>query len=315
MSRLMEKVALFALASLCSATSIAAEPAAVKPVVSNILIKTDIASVGVEDVKLDAVRLPLQTRQILLAKPESVKRLASNLYIHRALAAQAETMGLDKRPDIALALKLARDKVLAEARMVNADGEEPDAASVDKQARHYYQLNQDKFTEPEQLRLSHILVGKDRADVKLRAEEVLRRAKAGEDFAALAKEYSDDPGSKTRGGDLGLVGPGRTVKPFERAAFQLKEIGELSGLVETQFGLHVIKLIERIPANVKSFDSVKEDLYHEVKRKLSMERRELVLQPLRETIVYDEAAVEAFSATYRDAPPVTIKPSAPNPEK
>jgi peptidyl-prolyl cis-trans isomerase C len=231
-----------------------------------------------------------------------VKRLASNLYIHRALAAQTESLGLDKRADIALALKLARDKILAEARLVHADGAEPDAASVDKQARHMYDTNPEKFTDPEQLKLSHILIGKDRADIKERSEEVLRRAKAGEDFALLAKEFSDDPGSKARGGDLDLVGLGRTVKPFERAAFQLKEPGELSGLVETQFGVHVIKLIERIPAKLKSFDTVKEDLYREVKRNLSLDRREVVLKPLKETIVFDEAAVEAFSATYRDAP-------------
>jgi parvulin-like peptidyl-prolyl isomerase len=79
--------------------------------------------------------------------------------------------------------------------------------------------------------------------IRRKAEEVLRRAKAGEDFAALARQYSEDTTSAD-GGDLGWFGRGTMVKPFEDAAFALKE-GEISGLVETQFGLHIIKVEER----------------------------------------------------------------------
>jgi len=79
---------------------------------------------------------------------------------------------------------------------------------------------------------------------KAKAEEVLAKLRAGGDFAALAKEHSGDPSNKDRGGDLGWFGRGMMVKPFEDAAFALKP-GELSGIVETQFGYHIIKLEER----------------------------------------------------------------------
>lgn len=273
------------------------------------LIKTELSTVTVRDVKADAVRLPLQTRQVLLAKPDSIKRLAGTLYIHRVLAKQAEDMGLDKRPDIELALRLARDKILADARLVVADGDEPDMNAVDKQAQILYKQNIDKFTEPSQRKLSHILISKDREDAKERAENILKRIKAGEDFATLAKEFSDDPGSGKRGGDLGVVPPGRTVKPFEFAAFSMKNVGDISGLVGTQFGLHIIKLDEIIPENIKPYETVKNELYVDVKRSVSTDRREVIVGPVRASIQYDDAALQAFASEYGAEQPV--KPAKP----
>ena len=132
----------------------------------------------------------------------------------------------------------------------------------DQEAKAFYDKNPDTFTLPEQVRASHILItvdpkasAADRKKAKAKAESLLKQLKAGADFAKLAKENSGCPSSK-QGGDLGYFSKGQMVKPFEDAAWGLKP-GELSGVVETQFGYHIIKLTERRGASKVPFDAVK----------------------------------------------------------
>src|SRR5262249_39976595 len=96
--------------------------------------------------------------------------------------------------------------------------------------------------------------------VKTEAEQALASLKSGGDFAALASQRSDDPGSKSQGGDLGFFGRGQMLPPFEEAAFALQEPGQLSDLVRTTYGFHIIRLEERAPAMTHSYDEVSEEL-------------------------------------------------------
>lgn len=137
----------------------------------------------------------------------------------------------------------------------------------EKSAREFYTKNPKEFEEPELLRASHVLVRvekgadeKTKAEARKEAEKVLADAKSGKDFAALAREHSDDPGSKDKGGDLGEFARDMMVPAFEEAAFALQKPGDLSGVVETVYGFHVIKLGEKKSAHSIPFDEVKEDL-------------------------------------------------------
>ena len=144
---------------------------------------------------------------------------------------------------------------------------------TDAELQAAYDKNKDRYNEPEKRHGRHILIpiGKDDAAARKQAEDVLAQAKAGKDFAALAKQYSQDPGSADKGGDLGWADRNQFVGPFADALFGMS-VGELRGPVKTQFGYHIIRLDEVQPGKTKSFDSVRSELEAELKRNAAADK-------------------------------------------
>lgn len=125
-----------------------------------------------------------------------------------------------------------------------------------------YNANIEQYSTPEQIRASHILLkteGKDDAAVKARAEELLKQARAGADFADLAKKNSEDEGSATNGGDLDYFRRGRMVPEFEQVAFSL-EPGQISDPTKTSFGYHIIKLVDKKPGTTRPLAEVRQQI-------------------------------------------------------
>ena len=148
------------------------------------------------------------------------------------------------------------------------------AKVTDRQIKRYYNRNQKDYWEVPKVRARHILFIIDektsKNDIhlkKIKAREILRRVRAGEDFAQLAREYSEDV-SAHLGGDIGTVGRGKMIKEFEKVVFRLKA-GEVSGIVRTPYGIHIIKCDEIIPGKMKAFHKVKE----EVRDRLFLEKQ------------------------------------------
>ena len=130
-----------------------------------------------------------------------------------------------------------------------------------------YEDNKQQYSTPEQVRASHILLkteGKDDATVKKQAEDLLAKVKKGADFSKLATEFSEDDASKVKGGDLDFFGKGQMVPEFDKAAFSMKP-GEISDLVKTQYGYHIIKLTEKKDATTKSLDEVRAQIEDQIK--------------------------------------------------
>jgi len=141
---------------------------------------------------------------------------------------------------------------------------------TNEQAKKFYDENGDQFERPEMVRASHILIstrdavsgqeasGEKKKEKRAQTEKILERARKGEDFAALAREFSEDPGSKDKGGEYTFP-RGQMVPEFEAAAFGLKT-NEISDIVTTQFGYHIIKLSEKMPAQKVEYAKTEKEL-------------------------------------------------------
>jgi peptidyl-prolyl cis-trans isomerase D len=139
----------------------------------------------------------------------------------------------------------------------------------DDQLKVHYQQNIQQYQVPNRVHAEHILlmtVGKTDAEVeeiKKKAEDILSQVKKGAKFEDLAKKYSEDPGTKDKGGDLGWLVQGQTVPEFEKVAFSLQK-GQISDLVKTQYGFHIIKVLDKETAHTKPFEEVKNQLRFEL---------------------------------------------------
>lgn len=267
-----------------------------------VMVKSESAGVSIyaSDVLADAARIPDESRAFILSQPDNVAKLANNLFVRRMLAADAEAAGLDRDPAVAAALRVARDRVLADARIAQVEAAaRPDAASVERLARIEYTANPDRFKAEERIRARHILIARSAERARDTAAEVLAEARAqGADFAALAGKYSNDPGSAARGGDLGWFARGRMVKPFEEAAFAL-EPGSISDVVETEFGFHIIRLEERKPAGMQSFEEVRDEVMKSVEARLLTQARGVETRRIQEAARPDADAIRGLSALHQ----------------
>jgi peptidyl-prolyl cis-trans isomerase C len=179
----------------------------------------------------------------------------------------------------------ARNGIVINKMIETEVGQE--AQATDEEARAFYESNPDKFKQDEMVRASHILLMVDaKADEaakkqkRAEIEKILKRARAGEDFAKLAKAHSQD-GSAAQGGDLNFFPRGRMVPPFEQAAFALKP-GEISGVVTTQFGYHIIKVTDRRPPTTVPLETVNGQLKEFLTKQKQKERADAFIAGLKQ---------------------------------
>ena len=180
-----------------------------------------------------------------------------------------------------------REDMRTESRInVMMDAEAAGGPAVtDAEIREFYEKNPDRFKQPEAVRASHILLrvqpGDEAAKKKARAsiESILKQAKAGKDFGDLARKHSNDASAQS-GGDLGFFTRDRMVPEFANAAFALKP-GQISNVVETSFGYHVIKVIERRPASDVPLEQVTEQVRQFLTQKRHQEKAEAFVKVLR----------------------------------
>ena len=201
-----------------------------------------------------------------------------------------------------------KKRVVVEAYLKKKVEEQANISDADLQK--VYDQKKDKFKADAQVRASHILLKTSKE-----AQDVLAQLKGGAKFEDLAKKVSVDPAG-AKGGDLGWFGKGNMIPEFEKAAFALKE-GELSGIVETKFGFHIIKLTGKRPAGTLPFAEVKDQL----KAELLPEKQQEVFKKIKEDLkksaklsVKEDALKELGSKT-ADANPADARPGEPAEKK
>ena len=233
-----------------------------------ILASVDNLKITVKDFKREYNILPEYLKG-MANTPQGRLEMLETMVVREMILLEARKVGIDKYPELAEKLKDLKNRLIVESylKMVTTD------VVPDNELLDFYNKNKAKFMSKNQIRVSHILVKKEKE-----AEDILTKIAAGAAFEDLARTYSIDS-SATKGGDLGWFGTGTMVPTFEEAAFNLKE-DQISNIVRTDFGYHIIKMKSRQSERLKPFSEVKD----EVKAAILPKKQQDSFQKLKSTL-------------------------------
>ncbi|MDF1584673.1 MAG: peptidylprolyl isomerase [Methyloprofundus sp.] len=210
-----------------------------------VLVKGALTQVSKEQFLGALERMDASTQREFLSKENRVFKAVKNYYITEVALAQAKQSGLYDTPKMqALIAKAVGDAVLQEMYQSYLD-KELAKKKFEGLAQDYYTANKEQYKTPPEVDASHILIDykvRSKEEAQVLAEKIRQQLVSGEDFVTLAKQYSNDPSVASNQGRLGFFTKQRMVKPFSEAAFALKQPGDISAVVETEFGLHIIRL-------------------------------------------------------------------------
>lgn len=229
---------------------------------------------------------PAETQKQLQENPAEMQTLVQRVLQIKIVADVARKEKFDQRPQIKKQLDFVADDFLSREYLAKAVT--PEAAVSEADVKEYYTRNKQRLAVPEQVRARHILFKVDPAAsedeknrVRARAQAVLKRLRAGEDFEKLAQTYSDDQSTKAKGGDLGYFTPGRMVPDFEMAAFYT-DPGEISDIVETKYGYHIIRVEDHVEARERSFEEMKDFIREKLRQQAVMLKVEAFIRQATE---------------------------------
>lgn len=290
----------------------------VKPPIAQdtVLASNEKVKVTKADFDAEMNRIPESEQFEFLMSRTRIAALLENILINKVLAKDAIEQKLDQNQKVKDEILNQTEKVLAKYRgqQLLRESKLIDFSAAAKEA---YLVNPKKSVEPARYKPWHTLisvVGRTREAARERANEVRRKALAGEDLAALAKEYSDDPGSKNKGGELNLSLADEYEVQFANALKKMKP-GDVSDVVETRFGLHVIYLMEFLPEKKMSFESIRPTLLEEARLEYLKSNYDNYLNRIRldPNLKVDAEALDAIRPKIPEnidtayTPPKTIK--------
>lgn len=241
----------------------------------------------------------------ILRRPTIYREMAEMLYTIQILAAEAENApGFDKEQAEWMARIMYQRRIISDYRTKYVKKMLQDV-DWEAMAEEEYKVNKQNYMTDEKVKASHILIkideGRNEDAAKSLAQEIRDRALKGEDFAKLAREYSDDPSAIRNSGSLGFFKRGQMAKPFEDVAFAMQKPGEISEVVRTPFGFHIIeyqarKAPEQIPYEVAK-EKIKEKLQTQMGNKLWQDK--LIAIRSSKDIKVDEKSLRELQQKYQ----------------
>ncbi len=251
----------------------------------NILAQVGSYKLTLEEFETQIQSLPPQLQMALLRNPQLKGQFLDRWVDITLIAQEARDKKLDQDPEVQAKIEDIMNAVLAQEFLQREI--EGKVKITDDEIETYYKDHKEEFTNPESVKARHILLkipeGADEkawTETESKARDIKKKLENGEDFAELAKKYSDDPGSKNKGGDLGFFTKGRMVPEFESAAFSLKP-GELSDPVKTDFGYHLIEVQEKKAAGTKTLAEVQAQIRQTLQTEKQQQLQDALIEKLK----------------------------------
>lgn len=234
------------------------------------------------------------------------KEMLETMVIRELILQEASKAGLENTPAVKDKLEELKKRLVVEAYLKQKVEEQ--AKVSDEELQKFYTANKEKFTTPDQVKASHILVKEEK-----QAKEILAQLKSGGNFEELAKKNSTD-GAAAKGGDLGWFSKGSMIPEFEKVAFAMKE-GETSGIVKTKFGYHIIKLTGKRAAGARTFEEVKDQIKAAILPSKQQEIFQKIKDDLKKSGKYSikEDVLKSLGGTAAEKAPTDKTAGAPVP--
>jgi peptidyl-prolyl cis-trans isomerase C len=245
----------------------------VKPLKEKELVRINDRVITLEEFEQEMEQLPLSLKTLMVTE-EGRKDFLQKLIERELLLQEGVTKGFDKDREVLSKVEHFEQSLIIEALTEKLCAGKDEVS--DKEVETYYRGNKGQFSLGERVRVRHIMV-----KTMSEAQAIKKRLNQGEDFITLAKQYSIWP-SKQNGGDLGYITRGMVDKSFEEAAFSLKKRGEMSGIVKTKLGFHIIRLEDRQGPRQLTFAEVQEEIRKFLREKKRKEILTAHLKGLRE---------------------------------
>jgi len=259
------------------------------------------------DIEASIGDLDSNIRAGILSKPERVERFMDNVLTTRQLAEMAKEAGFDKDPIVQRQMLLAAERALAEHARAAEMKERAGARDFEAYAREQYAIRVDEFRVLPTTEVAHILIATGnlcQSDALIRANNVLIKARGGENFEQLVQEYSDDDSKTGNAGRIEVTEKAGLDPAFKAAALALSEPGQLSEPVLSSYGYHVIKLIEKRPGMTPSFANVRDALMQNLKANYERRVKDTLFSDLRaKQPSANPEAIQSFIQRFRAPQP------------